>query len=50
MVLLLTQCTAEKAAIHTSNEIIDGNSVIMLAEEEKEALEMALADTYEQGK
>ena len=31
-------------------EIIDGNSVIMLAEEEKEALEMALADTYEQGK
>ena len=31
-------------------EIIDGNSVIMLAEEEKEALEMALAVTYEQGK
>ena len=31
-------------------EIIDGNSVIMLAEEEKEALEMALSDTYEQGK
>ena len=31
-------------------EIIVGNSVIMLAEEEKEALEMALADTYEQGK
>jgi len=31
-------------------EIIDGHSVIMLAEEEKEALDMALADTYEQGK
>ncbi len=31
-------------------EIIDGHSVIMLADEEKEALEMALADTYEQEK
>ena len=31
-------------------EIIDGHSVIMLAEEEKEALDMALADSYEQGK
>ena len=44
------QCTAEKAAYTYIKEIIDGNSVIMLAEEEKEALEMALADTYEQGK
>ena len=31
-------------------EIINGNSVIMLADEEREALDMALENTYEQGK
>lgn len=31
-------------------EIINGNSIIMLAEEEKEALEMALENTYKQEK
>jgi hypothetical protein len=31
-------------------EIINGNSVIMLADEEREALNMALENTYEQGK
>ena len=30
--------------------IINGNSVIMLADEEREALDMALENTYEQGK
>ena len=31
-------------------EIINGNSVIMLADEEREALDMALENTYEQGR
>ena len=48
--LLSTQCTAEKAATTYIKEIINGNSVIMLADEEREALDMALENTYEQGK
>ena len=42
MDILLMQCTQEKAAIH--KEIIDGNSVIVLAEEEQEALNQAMGN------
>ena len=36
------QYIAEKAVILISKEIIDGNSIIVLAQEEQEALNMAM--------